>query len=505
MLEIKNLSIEVDFRTIVKDFNLIVHPGDKVAIIGEEGNGKSTLLKAIYDTRFVPYARVTGSIHHNLRIGYLEQMLPDDLLEKQVQEYLFYNLDDYYDKVSSFYHFSKQLGLDDHMLEQRLRHLSGGEKVKVQILKLLLDDPDILLLDEPTNDLDIKTLNWLEQFINTTNKPILYVSHDEYLLEHTANVIVHLELIHKKMEARSTVKRVGYLQYVSERLSWIQKETQVARKEKQVREKQEAKLNQIKNKVEYQLRTITRKDPHGARLLKKKMKNVKAQERRFDHQSVKQVPDVEEAISLFFDAVSVPKQKEILKLNLDGLMINGNVIAKSVNLTIKGPEHLVIIGENGVGKTSLMRLIYDLLKNRQDIKVGYMPQNYDDILNNDVTPIQFLEVTGDQDEVSLHRSYLGNLRFTKEEMINPIRELSGGSKAKLILLKLIIEQCNVLLLDEPTRNVSPLTGPVIRRMLKNYGGTIISVSHDRKYIEEAIDRVYELTKNGLMERLDKNL
>jgi ATPase subunit of ABC transporter with duplicated ATPase domains len=179
------------------------------------------------------------------------------------------------------------------------------------------------------------------------------------------------------------------------------------------------------------------------------------------------------------------------------LKIEDKVLVHNIDINFEGSKHIVIIGKNGTGKTTLMKKLYELLKNRQDIKLGYMPQNYDDILNQYKTPLDFLCVTGEKDEISLVRSYMGNMNFTRDEMISDIKNLSGGSKAKLFLLKLILTKCDVLLLDEPTRNVSPLSNPVIRKVLRAFGGPIISISHDRKYIDEVCDDVYELTEWGL--------
>jgi ATPase subunit of ABC transporter with duplicated ATPase domains len=129
-----------------------------------------------------------------------------------------------------------------------------------------------------------------------------------------------------------------------------------------------------------------------------------------------------------------------------------------------------------------------------------MPQNYEDMLAMDMTPVDFLDKTGDKEERTRIRTYLGSLKYTADEMDHPIRELSGGQKAKVLLLKMSLSDANVLILDEPTRNFSPLSGPVIRGILKNFPGAIISISHDRKYIDEVCDTIYELTADGLKEK-----
>ena len=497
MLEIKDLTISISDRYLIKNLNLILNNGDKLAIIGEEGNGNSTLLKSILG--ICEYAEISGNINlKGNRIGYLEQSISNDKLDKSVYEFLFIDDTDYYDKINNLYKYLEIISLTDDILKQEIRTLSGGEKVKISILKLLLNEYDILFLDEPTNDLDIETLEWLEKFINNTSKPIMYVSHDETLLANTANMILHLEQIKKKTECRHTLLKIDYDTYVEQRLRKIEKQTQVARSEKREFNKQQEKLQRIMQKVEYQQNTITRADPHGAKVLKKKMHSLKSQERKLDETELTEVPDVEESISFSFEKVEIPRAKNIINLNIDELKVSNKVLSKNIKLDVIGNVHLCIIGKNGVGKSTLIKIIYNELKDRNDIKVGYMPQTYDDILNNYKYVLDFVCPNGSKDEITKARMFLGNMKFTRDEMISNIKDLSNGTKAKLFLIKLVLDKCDVLILDEPTRNVSPLSNPVIRKVLKEYKGTIISVSHDRKYINEVVNALYILTPDGLV-------
>lgn len=496
MFEVNNLDIKVEDRYLVKDLSFVLNKGDKLAIIGEEGNGKSTLLKSLLGN--CCYADIEGNINFKgNRVGYLEQIISKENLQKKVADFLFLNEFDYYEKVNDFYRYLNRINLDDEVLNRTINTLSGGEKVKVSILKILLDDPDILFLDEPTNDLDIETLEWLENFINTIDKPIIYVSHDEVLLSNTANMILHLEQIRKKSDARCTLLKTDYNSYVESRLRGIDKQTQIAKKEKRDFKKHQEKLNRVMQKVEYQQNTISRSDPHGAQLLKKKMHSLKSQERKLDNSVLVEMPDVEEAINFFFEGVEIPKTKRILSLVLKELKVQDKVLSRNINLDIIGNTHLCIIGKNGVGKSTLIKLIYNELKDREDLNVGYMPQAYDDILKNCENVLDFICPKGDKELVTKARMYLGNMKFTSEEMTGKISNLSNGTKAKLFLMKLVLDKCNVLILDEPTRNVSPLSNPIIRKVLREFKGTIISVSHDRKYLAEVVDELYTLTPTGL--------
>lgn len=170
-----------------------------------------------------------------------------------------------------------------------------------------------------------------------------------------------------------------------------------------------------------------------------------------------------------------------------------------MKLDVEGPEHIGIIGKNGAGKSTLLRMIAEQLLARSDIKASYMPQDYAELLDDDRTPVGFLCGNISKDEITRARTYLGSMKYTHDEMIGKISDLSGGQKAKLLFIKMVLDGSNVLILDEPTRNFSPLSGPVIRNALKAYRGAIISISHDRKYLREVCGRILRLTEEGLRE------
>jgi len=506
MLQIRNLSIshKKDLRDIIKDFSLTLNDGDKAAIIGEEGNGKSTLMKLIYDPELVEdYIEYTGEIKTiNTTIGYLAQEMPQEKLNLTVYEYCceesrFFEL-----TPKELTQIARQVGLQSDIFysDQLVGTMSGGEKVKLQLAGLLMKQPDLFLLDEPSNDLDIDTLRWLEQFINECEKPVLYISHDEVLLENTANMIVHLEQIRRKTLPKYTVIRMGYRKYYETRIGAMEHQEQVARKQRSDYQKQMEKYRRIEQKVEHQQNNITRQAPAIGAMLKKKMHTVKSMGRRFERQKENflEIPETEDAMFIKFAPESVlPNGKVVIDFQLDQLTIEERVLAKEVHLRVEGPRKIGIVGRNGCGKTTLMKLIAEQMLPRKDLKAAYMPQNYIDLLDVNQTPVEFLCHTYEKEENVKVCTYLGSMKYTSDEMNHTIDELSGGQKAKLILLKMSIDGYNVLILDEPTRNFSPLSNPVIRETLNAYEGAIISVSHDRKYLSEVCEVLYELDETGL--------
>lgn len=575
MLQVKNLSIyhKKDLRPLVTDLSFTLNDGDKAAVIGEEGNGKSTLLKLLYDLDLVEdYAEYKGELLINPSVcGYLPQELPPKDREKDIYTFLceepaFLDMD--YRELAAM---AGSLGLPADLLYSAtpMGQLSGGEKIKIQLIRLMSRHPDLFLLDEPSNDIDIETLEWLERFINDCPFPVLYISHDETLLERTANMILHMEQLKRKTESHCTVFRTGYREYVELRRKNLDRQARLAQEEKAAYEKQQEKFRRIHDKVEYQQAAISRQNPSGARLLKKKMHAVKSMERRFEKQAENMTkrPDTEEAIFFrFAPGEGIPAGKWIVDYELPLLNAGGRELSRNIRLQIRGPEKICIIGKNGVGKTTLLRLIAENLLARTDIRTAYMPQNYEELLDLDSTPAEYLartwelpssesappyRLTGNllpgqseaacqtgklppengfpnrmpeeslanrvpenaftnrlnqnrtraltKEELTKIRTYLGSMKYTAQEMDHAIRDLSGGQKAKLLLLKMSMEHRNVLILDEPTRNFSPLSGPVIRELLRDFPGAIISVSHDRKYIREVCDRVLELRPEGLTE------
>lgn len=506
MLQIKNLTINLmeDNRTIIEDFNLTLNQGDKLGLIGEEGNGKSLILKTILDRKKIEdFCEVKGEIFkENDIIAYLPQSIDDENLELNTQEYMSkYQLNEYID-YNQLYKYLNLFNLDDDILTNdiKIKNLSGGEKIKFVLLVEMMKNPTIFIFDEPSNDLDFESLKFLERFMLEMDIPLIFVSHDTNLLKKVANRIIHLEQILRRTKSKYSIYNGSYDEYINQREQFIINETNRSQKEHEEFSKKVERYKRVHDSVQSALRG-TKNDVQGKNL-KDKMHTVKSIGKRLEKEeaNLTKEPDYEEAINIFFDSdIVIPNGKVILDFKLDELNVCDKLLAKNINLKIIGPEHICIIGKNGVGKTTLIRKIYDTLKSL-NIRVGYMPQSYFEFEKENISAIDYLSKEYSKDEHTKISLFLGSLNFKREEMYRNINKLSGGQKAKLFFAKMNLEKAQVLILDEPTRNLSPLSQPEIIEALKNYKGVIIAVSHDREFIEQVFDTIYELNENGLNKR-----
>lgn len=514
MIQINGLTLthRKDFRVILEDFNLVLNDGDKAVIVGEEGNGKSTLMKWLYNPLFIDdYMEANGKrILGQERLGYLPQELLNEDKQKTVYEYFTENGFFWNQSPKDLAALANKFRVETDFFyrDQTMTSLSGGEKIKAQMMKLFMQEPTVLLMDEPSNDIDITTLELLEKIINEWKQIVLFISHDEMLIERTANMIIHIEQIQRKTKAKYTVAKMSYREYTENRLNLYEQKRQQAMNDRREKKIRDEKYRRVRQSVEHSLENCSRQSPGEAKDLKDKMHTVTAMGKRFakEDKNMTEMPEQEEAI--FFrlgdKSAAIPAGKTVIEYTLPELSISNEqsgdeekILSRNIFLRVRGAEKICVVGKNGVGKTTLIKKIAEELLGRKDICAAYMPQNYEELLNLDMTPVDYLDKSGDKAERTRIRTYLGSLKYTADEMEHPIRELSGGQKAKVLLLKMSLSGANVLILDEPTRNFSPLSGPVIRKMLREFPGAVISISHDRKYIEEVCDKVYELSDSGL--------
>lgn len=500
MIKINHLTItqNKDLRDLVSDLNINIQDGEKVAIIGEEGNGKSTLLRTLMGERLADFT-IRGEIQSDLQsLAYIPQHLPEKLKKKSLQDYFFLESTDL--DYSILYRLAEELHFDSDRFasNQEIGNLSGGEALKIQLIHELAKPFEILFLDEPSNDLDLETVNWLKGQIQKTRQTVIFISHDEDFLSQTADTIIHLRLVKHRKEAETLVEHLDYDRYSDQRKANFARQSQQAANDQRAYDKTMEKHRRVKQNVENALRN-TKNDVAG-RLLAKKMKNVLSQEKRYEKaaQSMTQKPLEEEQIQLFFsDIEPLAASKIIVRLENETLSIGQRVLAQGLQLTVRGQDKIGIIGPNGVGKSTLLAKLHQLLSGKREISLGFMPQDYQETLQLDLSPVEFLSQTGHKEEIQKIQSHLASLNFSYPEMHHQIHSLSGGQQGKLLLLNLVLRKPNFLLLDEPTRNFSPTSQPEIRKLFANYSGGLVTVSHDRRFLKEVCTSIYNLTEHGL--------
>lgn len=500
MIKINHLTItqNKDLRDLISDLNITIQDGEKVAIIGEEGNGKSTLLRTLMGERLADFT-IRGEIKSDLRsLSYIPQKLAEDLKKKTLHDYFFLESTDL--DYSILYRLAEELHFDSDRFasDQEIGSLSGGEALKIQLIHELAKPFDILFLDEPSNDLDLETVDWLKRKIQKMKQTVIFISHDEDFLSQTADTIVHLLLVKHRKEAETLVEHLDYDRYSEQRKANFARQSQQAANDQRAYDKTMEKHRRVKQKVETALRN-TKNDVAG-RLLAKKMKNVLSQEKRYEKvaQSMTQKPLEEEQIQLFFsDIEPLAASKVLIRLEKENLSIGERVLAQELQLTVRGQEKIGIIGPNGVGKSTLLAKLHQLLSDKREISLGFMPQDYQETLQLDLSPVEFLSQTGHKEEIQKIQSHLASLNFSYPEMHHQIYSLSGGQQGKLLLLNLVLRKPNFLLLDEPTRNFSPTSQPEIRKLFATYPGGLVTVSHDRRFLKEVCTSIYSLTEHGL--------
>ena len=321
MLTIHNLTLthRKDLTVLVDSLSLAVSDGERLALIGEEGNGKSTLLRVLAgDPSVSDYIEVSGSFSCRGRAGYLPQELPKDEREQSAYDFFCASPVFFDQPPKALGQLAARLALsaDVFYSPQRMADFSGGERVKLQLARLLMASPDVLLLDEPTNDLDGDSVRWLEDFLLTCKLTVLFVSHDEALLSRAATSVLLLERLRRRQVPRATLYAMGYDRFYRERGAAFDKQTRIARKEREDFQAKMARYEAIRRKVEHDQQHISRQDPHGGQLLKKKMHAVQAMGRRFEREqdSLTAMPEQEEAIFAKLDCTPLPADKTVLDL-----------------------------------------------------------------------------------------------------------------------------------------------------------------------------------------------
>lgn len=487
-----NIEIKTEMgRVIVAPVSLNINKFDKIALIGEEGNGKSSFLNALINHPSDGLKIHKEVSNPNIIFGIIRQSLPDEVLEQSVYDFV---LDNRWDLLGPFNKYFAELmpGFDEEEWLRLCGSFSNGERLRLQLIKLLLEDVDCYCLDEPTNDLDMEGLLWLEEWLQEQEKPILLVSHDLQMVQGFANKIVHFEQVKRKRESIVTVFDGTYNEYIDMRNRTITNANETYKTQLKEKKKQEVKWRQLYQNVSHELQSTKGNNPEKGRLLKKKMNVVKSMKKRMDKEDIGSKREFEAAIDIRpVDNQQTVHHKEMIDFNCDVLKIGDKVLAHNIHLQLYSTDKVVIIGNNGVGKSTLLHAI------AEQYNLPAMYQDYSKNLDYTLNPVENLWTDKKKETLTLITTRLGSLKFTEEEMKTPVFKLSGGQKAKLSLLKCILLNPAVLLLDEPTRNLSPLSVEVIYQLIQDYKGAVLAISHDRAFIDACFPCIMELSSTGL--------
>ena len=461
MLHVENFTMthQQDLKVLIPSLSFDLKPGDKLALIGEEGCGKSSLLNWLRQPDApLPYVEVTGTCSNAFgRTAWIGQTFPAQDEGLTIEAYCFDPALAEQIDYGYFYQLVSQLGFD----------------------------PDRLT-------------SWLSRTLANLPTAVLFLSHDEAFLAQVANRILHIETINNHKASRVQLVNLDYETYRSQREAQFQRQGQLARKQQEEQAKQEARHRQMHDKVQHQLRQAH--DSSLGRLLAKKMRNVKSVGRRLERQAedMLEIPIQEDAILVKLPCPHpLPASKWLVNEPDYVVRLEGRALTQPLTLEWRGQEKIGLVGPNGVGKSTLLKQVRDWLTDRPGLRLGYMPQDYRQVLPQDQTPLDFLQESGSQEEKTKLMTYLGSLRFDPDEMRHPISQLSGGQQAKLLLLKLNLMEVNVLLLDEPSRNFSPLSQAEVRQIFRDFPGAILAVSHDQVFLDQVCDRRLALQPAGI--------
>lgn len=515
-VQFSKVSLAFGDRDILKDVSINLSAGTKAALTGANGSGKSTLMKVLAglvtadsgDRAFekgtrIGYLPQSGIVHtgctlkeeadKGFQFGYdlvaeMEQIAEqltspqktsaqDKLLERhhEIQEKL--EEIDWYRKDVIAQQILIGLGFELSDLERRVEEFSGGWQMRIALAKALLAKPDILLLDEPTNYLDIEARSWLEQFLKDFKGGFLLVSHDRYFLDVTINEVY--ELFNGNLNRYPG----NYSHY--EKVREVELESLIARYE--IQQEEIRKLEDFIRRFGY-----------------KATKAAQAQERQkmLDKMERIEIPETLKKIHFTFPPAPHSGRLVVTLENLNKTWISENYenhVIKDLDLVIENGDRLVVAGRNGAGKSTLLRIISGndadfsgTVKLGSGVSIGYFSQDNAETLKGSMSILEFLEAEAPLELIPKLRDMLGAFLFRGDDVFKSIDVLSGGEKSRLALLRILLKPVNLLILDEPTNHLDLHSKDVLLKALKDFGGTVIFVSHDRGFIESLANRVLEL-------------
>ena len=510
---VEKLTKSVGDKTVFKEISFIIHDLDRIGIIGVNGTGKTTLLDVVserigFDGDVSPFTKANGH-----KIAYLTQepefddsktvldtVLSSDLREMAlIREYETLMADyseenqarlekvmaemdslDAWSIESEVKTVLSKLGLSD--LSQKVGDLSGGLRRRVQLAQVLLNDADLLLLDEPTNHLDIDTIAWLTNFLKSSKKTVLFITHDRYFLDNVATRIFELD------QANLIEYQGNYQDYVRLKAEQDERDAAALHKKKQLYKQELAWM-----RTQPQARATKQQ----ARI--NRFKDLKGEV----HQTVNN-----EDLEINFETSRIGK-KVVNFEHVDFAYEDGKQILSDFNLIMQNRDRIGIVGDNGVGKSTLLNLINgDLVPTAgvldigETVRIGYFSQQIKD-MDESKRVINYLQEVADEVKTTVGTTSITELLeqflFPRSTHGTQIAKLSGGEKKRLYLLKILIEKPNVLLLDEPTNDLDIATLTVLENFLNGFGGPVVTVSHDRYFLDKVANKILAFEEGGVRE------
>ena len=523
MISAESLAVEFGGTTLFKDISFIINEKDRIALMGRNGAGKSTLLKILAGVRQPTSGTV--NIPRDCVVAYLPQHLMTEdgrtvfeeasqafahlrEVEKEIErmneeltQRTDYESDSYMQLIEQvsqlsekFYaidmtHFEENvektllgLGFERSDFNKPTSQFSGGWRMRIELAKLLLKDPDVLLLDEPTNHLDIDSIQWLEEFIKTSSKAVVVISHDRKFVDMITNRTIEVTM-GRIYDYKATYSH--YLELRKERREQQQK--QYEEQQKMIQETRDfierfkgtyAKTLQVKSRVK----------------MLEKLELVEMDEEDTSRLRLKFPPSPRSG--------TYPVQADMI-----GKSFGDKLIFRNASFMIERGEKVAFVGRNGEGKSTMVKCIMNQLEHEgtltlgHNVQIGYFAQNQASLLDEELTVFQTIDDVAKGDVRLKIRDMLGAFMFGGEESTKKVKVLSGGERTRLAILKLLLEPVNLLILDEPTNHLDMKTKDILKQALIDFDGTLIVVSHDRDFLDGLVTKVYEFGNQRVREHL----
>ena len=514
ILDCQHISKSFGTDEILKDISFHINEHEKAAIVGINGAGKSTLLKIIMRILsadagdvvlskhisvgyLAQYQEISGTrtifeealsakeelVQMEMQLREMEEKMPAEkgealerLLEKYNRLHHEFELKNGYAYRSEVTGIIRGLGFSEEDFHRPVAELSGGQKTRVFLGKLLLAKPDLLILDEPTNHLDMSSIAWLETFLSNYTGAVLIVSHDRYFLDKIVTKVIELS------RHQASVFRGNYSDYAV-------KKAAVRKAEQKAWENQQREIKH-QEEVIAKLKSFNRE---------KSIKRAESREKMLDKVERLDRPAQENADMKIRFHPAVTSGNDVLEVTRLAKSFGNNRLFSDISFEIKRGEHVALIGDNGTGKTTLLKIINEMIpfdageiSFGTNVHVAYYDQEHQ-VLNDAKT--LFEEISDEHPGMNNTqiRSMLAAFLFTEDDVFKRVGDLSGGEKGRLSLAKLMLSEANFLILDEPTNHLDIISKEILEEALNQYDGTVLFVSHDRYFINKAASRILDLT------------